>query len=123
MMYQCETTEDFDEFVKEQSRIYLQSKMVTTIIAAENNIKVTAKDITNQGAELAQQYNMGTFQDLVEQYGTILNCEMGYQVLYNKVSELIRSNVKEVETTTSTEATEKSTEKESTEATTTTKKE
>ena len=56
-----------------QATDYLKSKMVTTIIAADNGVKVSAEDITKEGNSMALYYGYDSYQKLVETYGQILN--------------------------------------------------
>ena len=78
--------------------------MLVTLIAAENNIDVSVDDINKAGEELASYYGYNSYQDIVEQYGAEVNCDTGYQVLYNKVSTLIAENSNEVKEAESEEA-------------------
>lgn len=86
--------------------------MIVTLIASENNIKVSTKDITFLGGNLAAYYQFEDFNALIEKYGKKINCELGYQSLYTKVASYIVSvsNVKSstdtTETTQKTETTE-----------------
>ena len=99
--YGYESEDQFNEYVTTQATDYLKSKMVTTIIAADNGVKVSAEDITKEGNSMALYYGYDSYQKLVETYGQILNAETGYQVLYKKVSNIVAGEVKEVEETTS----------------------
>lgn len=99
--YGYESEDQFNEYVQTQATDYLKSKMVTTIIAADNGVKVSAEDITKEGNSMALYYGYDSYQKLVETYGQILNAETGYQVLYKKVSNIVAGEVKEVEETTS----------------------
>lgn len=111
-------SEEFDKYVEDTTETYLDEKMIVTLIASENNIKVSTKDITFLGGNLAAYYQFEDFNALIEKYGKKINCELGYQSLYTKVASYIVSvsNVKsstdttettqETETTETTEATE-----------------
>ena len=99
--YGYESEDQFNEYVQTQATDYLKSKMVTTIIGADNGVKVSAEDITKEGNSMALYYGYDSYQKLVETYGQILNAETGYQVLYKKVSNIVAGEVKEVEETTS----------------------
>lgn len=99
--YGYESEEEFDKYVQTQAEDYLKSKMITTIIAADNGVKVSAEDITKEGNATALYYGYDSYQKLVETYGQILNAETGYQVLYGKVSEIVANAVNQVEETSS----------------------
>ena len=107
-------SEEFDKYVEDTTETYLDEKMIVTLIASENNIKVSTKDITFLGGNLAAYYQFEDFNALIEKYGKKINCELGYQSLYTKVASYIVSvsNVKS-----STDATETTQETETTEAT------
>lgn len=98
--YGYESEDQFNEYVQTQATDYLKSKMVTTIIGADNGVKISAEDITKEGNAMALYYGVESYQKLVEKYGQILNCETGYQVAYKKVSNIVAGTVKEVEETT-----------------------
>ena len=107
--YGYESEDQFNEYVQTQAQDYLKSKMITTIIGADNGIKISAEDITKEGNSMALYYGYDSYQKLVETYGQILNAETGYQVAYKKVSEIVAGEVKEVEETTAVEESEAST--------------
>ena len=97
--YGYESEDQFNEYVDTQAKEYLKTKMVTMVIAADNNVNVSADDITQEGNDIALYYGYGSYQELVEQYGQILNAETGYRVVYNKVSEIVTAEAKEVDAT------------------------
>ena len=74
--------------------------MAITIIAADNNITVSADDISNTGNEVASYYGYSDYQTMVDKYGKELNAELGYEVLYQKVQEFLNTNAVETEGTT-----------------------
>ena len=67
--------------------------MIITIIAADNNITVEAEEINSTGEELAAYYGYNGYQEILDTYGRTMNSEIGYQVLYQKVTEYICENV------------------------------
>ena len=101
--------ESADAYIDEFSKGYLATKMLVSLIGAENNVNVGVDDINKAGEELATYYGYPSYQDIVEQYGAEVNCDTGYQVLYNKVATLIAglsNEVKEAETEASEETQE-----------------
>lgn len=96
--------ENADAYVDEFAKGYLATKMLVTLIADENNIDVSVDDINKAGEELASYYGYNSYQEIVEKFGAEVNCDTGYQVLYNKVSTLIAENSNEVKEAESEEA-------------------
>ncbi|GEM_PF-68719 len=96
--------ENADAYVDEFAKGYLATKMLVTLIADENNIDVSVDDINKAGEELASYYGYNSYQEIVEKFGAEVNCDTGYQVLYNKVSTLIAENSNEVKEAESGEA-------------------
>ena len=96
--------ENADAYVDEFAKGYLATKMLITLIADENNIDVSVDDINKAGEEIASYYGYNSYQEIVEKFGAEVNCDTGYQVLYNKVSTLIAENSNEVKEAESEEA-------------------
>ena len=93
--------------------------MIVTLIASENNIKVSTEDIAFLGGNLAAYYQFEDFNALIEKYGKKINCELGYQSLYTKVASYVVSVSNSSEKETTKDNTKETTE--GTEATETTK--
>ena len=91
--YGFETMDDFDEYAQDYAKQYLLQKMVVTVIAADNDIQVSADDITSTGEELALYYGYDNYDEILSTYGKIMNAEIGYQVLYQKVVEFASDNI------------------------------
>ncbi|MGN0320987.1 MAG: hypothetical protein ACI4D1_08750, partial [Lachnospira sp.] len=72
---------------------YLLQKMIIRIIAADNNITVEAEESNSTGEELAAYYGYDGYQEILDTYGKEMNSEIGYQVLYQKVTDYICENV------------------------------
>lgn len=83
--------EEFSKYVQDTTETYLKQKMIVTLIARENNIKVSTEDITFLGGTLAAYYGFDDFNALIKQYGKKINCELGYQSLYSKVASYVIS--------------------------------
>lgn len=86
---------ELDTYAKEQVETYMKEKMAVTLIAAENNINVTGEEIEVFGTQFAGYYGYNSYHDLVEKYGKIINAEMGYSVLQNKVATYFANNLKQ----------------------------
>ncbi|MCI8427557.1 MAG: trigger factor [Lachnospira sp.] len=88
--------EEFEDYAKETSQEYLKNKMAVTIIAADNNIEVTETEIKELGEEWAQYYGYDNYQGILDEYGDEMNCEVGFEVLYQKVQKLLIEKAVEV---------------------------
>ena len=88
--------DEFTDYAKETSQEYLKNKMVVTIIAADNNIEVTESEIKELGEEWATYYGYDNYQGILDEYGDEMNCEVGFEVLYQKVQKLLIEKAVEV---------------------------
>ena len=91
--YKFESLDAFNEYADNYAKQYLLQKMIITMIAADNNITVSAYDINSTGEELASYYGYNDYQEILDTYGKTMNAEIGYQVLYQKVVEFVCDNV------------------------------
>ena len=91
--YKFESLNAFNEYADNYAKQYLLQKMIITMIAADNNITVSADDINSTGEELASYYGYNDYQEILDTYGKTMNAEIGYQVLYQKVVEFVCDNV------------------------------
>ena len=91
--YKFESLDAFNEYADNYAKQYLLQKMIITMIAADNNITVSADDINSTGEELASYYGYNDYQEILATYGKTMNAEIGYQVLYQKVVEFVCDNV------------------------------
>lgn len=91
--YNFESLDAFNEYADNYAKQYLLQKMIITMIAADNNITVSADDINSTGEELASYYGYNDYQEILDTYGKTMNAEIGYQVLYQKVVEFVCDNV------------------------------
>jgi trigger factor len=71
--------------------------MFITIVAADNDITVTADEINSTGNDLASYYSYNDYQEILDTYGNSMNAEVGYEVLYQKVIEFLSDKAVEVE--------------------------
>ena len=97
--YKFDSLDAFNEYADNYAKQYLLQKMIVTMIAADNNITVTADDINSTGAELASYYGYDDYNDILDTYGKTMNSEIGYQVLYQKVVDFVCENVTVNDTT------------------------
>lgn len=95
-VYGFESQDEFNEYAVEYAQEYLLEKMVMTIIAAEQNITVTADEIHDMGAQLADYYGYEDYQEILDSYGNEMNAEVGYECLYQKILEFLNENAVEV---------------------------
>jgi len=84
--------DDFTDYANETCKEYLKNKMAVTIIAADNNIEVTETEIKELGEEWASYYGYDNYQGILDEYGDEMNCEVGFEVLNQKVQEFLLSN-------------------------------
>ena len=91
--YKFDSLDAFNEYADNYAKQYLLQKMIITMIAADNNITVSADDIDSTGEELASYYGYNNYQEILDTYGKTMNAEIGYQVLYQKVVEFVCDNV------------------------------
>lgn len=94
-VYGFESTDAYNEYAVEYAQQYLLEKMIVTLIAAEQNITVTADEINDMGAELAEYYGYESYQEILDTYGNEMNSEVGYEVLYQKMQEFLNENAVE----------------------------
>ena len=118
--YGFETEEEFDEYAHDYAENYVGNKMIVTLIGNEQGIGASVDEILERGNELAATYGYDDYQTIIDSYGSAINCDMGYQVIYSKVADYIANTVKLVpaeETEESSESTESTEETENTENT------
>ena len=97
--YNFDSLDAFNEYADNYAKQYLLQKMIVTMIAADNNITVTADDINSTGEELASYYGYDDYNDIIDTYGKTMNAEIGYQVLYQKIVDFVCENVTVNDTT------------------------
>lgn len=93
-MYGCETTDAYNQFVDENAKDFLFEKMLIFMIAAENDITVTSEDIYEKGDEIAADYGYDNLDAIVDEHGKEMYCEVGYEVICEKVIKFISENNK-----------------------------
>jgi trigger factor len=94
-VYGFDDMDDFNNYAVEYAQEYLLEKMALTLIADQENITVTADEINDMGAQLADYYGYTDYQEILDTYGNEMNAEVGYEVLYNKVQEFLNENAVE----------------------------
>lgn len=93
--YNIENDEAYNTYATENAQQYLREKMALTMIAAENDISVSADDINDMGAQLASYYGYADYQEILNSYGNEMNSEVGNEVLFQKVHEFLNENAVE----------------------------
>lgn len=91
-VYGFESTDAFNEYADQYAKSYLLEKMIVTIIAADNDITVTADEINTTGEELASYYGYDNYDAILSEYGNEMNAEIGYQCLYTNVTNFLADN-------------------------------
>lgn len=94
-VYGFSTQDDFNNYAVEYAQKYLLEKMALTMIAAEQNITVSADEINDMGAELAKNYGYDSYQAILDSYSNEMNAEVGYELLYQKVQEFLNNSAVE----------------------------
>lgn len=94
-VYGFDSQDDFNEYAVEYAQQYLLEKMVLTLIASNENISVSADEINDMGAQLADYYGYDDYQEILDTYGNEMNAEVGYEVLYQKVQTYLNDNAVE----------------------------
>jgi trigger factor len=94
-VYGFDDMDDFNNYAVEYAQEYLLEKMALTLIADQENITVTADEINDMGAQLADYYGYTDYQEILDSYGNEMNAEVGYEVLYNKVQAFLNENAVE----------------------------
>ena len=88
--------ENFDAYIESFSKDYLTGKMLVTLIGSENDIDVSVEEFNNAAREFVSAYGYDSYQDMIYQYGSEMNCAVGYNILYDKVAALLAENSNEV---------------------------
>lgn len=96
-VYGFESQDAFNDYAVEYAQQYLLEKMVLTLIASNENITVSADEINDMGAQLADYYGYTNYQEILDNYGNEMNSEVGYEVLYQKVQNFLNDNAVESE--------------------------
>lgn len=91
--YSFDSLDAFNEYAENYAKQYLLQKMIITMIAADNDVTVSADEINSTGEELASYYGYNDYQEILDTYGNEMNAEIGYQVLYQNVVEYVCNNV------------------------------
>ena len=79
----------YDAYADEYCKSWLKDKMVITLIAVKENREVTADAINQMGADYADYYGYDSYSTILDEYGKEMNCEIGYQVMYNDIIEFL----------------------------------
>lgn len=95
--YQCETEEDFEAFLSDSARKYMQQRMVTCEIAKKENISVSDDEIAEYAAQLVEEYELDSTDDVYEYY---TDADLEYMLLVDKVGALLKETAVEVEEST-----------------------
>ncbi len=95
--YNCEDEAAFDKLATEQAQNYLLEKMVITIIAADNGVTISADEIKELGNNYAPSNGYNDYNAMLESFGGLLNAELGYAVVSDKVLEIVNEKVKAVD--------------------------
>lgn len=96
-VYGFESQDAFNDYAVEYAQQYLLEKMVLTLIASNEKITVSADEINDMGAQLADYYGYTNYQEILDNYGNEMNSEVGYEVLYQKVQNFLNDNAVESE--------------------------
>lgn len=88
--------EDYDKYVTDYAQDYVGNKMLVTLIGEEQGFTASVDEIVERGEELAKSYGYDSYQAIIDSYGAAVNCDTGYQTIYDKVAEFMAGKVKMV---------------------------
>lgn len=92
-----ENEDAYNSYVTEYAKSYLDEKMVVTMIADKEGITVVQDEVESLGEDTAKQYEYDSYRELYEEFGDDIELEMGYQILWDKVFNLIKPTFVEIE--------------------------
>lgn len=90
--YDIENEHALDLWITNNAQEFLIKKMIITVIAYDNKITVSADEIKELGKEIAESYQYESYDEIINTFGTEMNAEIGYEVLYNKVVDIVNSS-------------------------------
>lgn len=93
-VYQFKDEAEFNNYATEYTKNYLKEKMILTMIADKEGIKVTQNEIKEYGTNIAKENGMESYQSILDQYGDDIALEMGYSVLADKVADVLLNSAK-----------------------------
>lgn len=94
-LYGFESEDEFKEEAENLAKSYLDQKMITTLIAKRENITVSNDEILSKGAEWASDYEYDSYEAMLKEAGDDADevaLDIGYEVLSNKVLEILRNS-------------------------------
>lgn len=95
--YQCETEEDFENYLADSAKEYMEQRMVACEIAKKEKISVSDEEIKEYVEQLVKDYELDSTDEVYESY---TDADIEYMLLAEKVGALLKKSAVEVEATT-----------------------
>ncbi len=99
--YQCETEEDFDKYLSDSAKEYMEQRMTVCEIAKKEKVTVSDDDIKAYAEDLVEQYSLKSTDDVYKYY---TEADLEYMILAERIGDLLKKSAVEVEATTEDDA-------------------
>lgn len=103
VFYGCETEAEFETFLADSAREYMQERMVICEIAKKEKISVSDEEIKAYVEDLVKKYELDSTDTVYESY---TEADIEYMILAEKVGALLKESAVEVEGTTEDDTSE-----------------
>ena len=100
IFYQCETEADFESFLADSAREYMEERMVICEIAKKEKLSVSDEEIKAYVEDLVKENELDSTDTVYEYY---TEADIEYMILAEKVGALLKESAVEVEGTTEDE--------------------
>lgn len=97
IFYQCETEADFESFLADSAREYMEERMVICEIAKKEKLSVSDEEIKAYVEKLVEDYGLDSTDAVYESY---TEADIEYMILADKVGALLKESAVEAEPTT-----------------------
>lgn len=94
LFYQCETEEEFEKFLADSAKEYMEHRMVVCEIAKKEKISVTNDDIKTYVDDLVKEYSLSGADEVYESY---TDADLEYMILVERVGKLLKETAVEAE--------------------------
>ncbi|MDE5965887.1 MAG: trigger factor [Lachnospiraceae bacterium] len=88
--------EEFEEYLADSAKQYIEQRMVACEIAKKENIVVSDEDIKAYVDSLVEEYELDSANDVYESY---TDADLEYMILVDKIGELLKKTAIEVAST------------------------
>lgn len=94
--YGQSSEEEFEEYLADSAKQYIEQRMVACEIAKKENIVVSDEDIKAYVDSLVEEYELDSANDVYESY---TDADLEYMILVDKIGELLKKTAIEVAST------------------------